>query len=255
MSAQGLQIERAADRRLLYFDIATDIARTRSTESLQRACLAATRSLNYDFYLFGGYYPIVESIVMSSSFPVAWRQRYDSNNYIAIDPVVRHCWSESTAIEWRNVVYSEGKHGELERMVMHEASEFGLRSGISIPLHGAGAEGCMLSLASQEPQADNDKYDEAGLQIIVHAMHDATKRIIAKSAAVTAPNIDNLSPREIECLSWTAKGKTSWAISRILDVSENTVIFHLRNAIKKLEVTNRSHAVAKAIALSKITPF
>jgi len=71
----------------------------------------------------------------------------------------------------------------------------------------------------------------------------------------SSSTVESLTPREVECLSWTAKGKTSWDTSRILEVSENTVIFHLRNAIKKLEVTNRSHAVAKAVEHSKITPF
>lgn len=113
----------------------------------------------------------------------------------------------------------------------------------------------MLSLASREEHADYDLHDEAGLQIIVHAMQEATKRFLAKTVAGPLPAMENMTPREVECLSWTAKGKTSWEIARILELSENTVIFHLRNAIKKLEVTNRSQAVAKAIALSKIMPF
>lgn len=249
------QLASSESRRFLYFDVAKDISRSTSTEGLKRACKAAAQAFGYDYYLFGGYYPVVETIVMSSTFPDEWRERYDANGYIAIDPTVKHCWTSTNPIVWRKLEYSEGKTGEMERALMDEAYEFGLRSGISVPVHGSGAEGCMLSFVSKEEHADYEYHDEAGLQIIVHAMHEATKRIIAKSANATAPTTESLTPREIECLSWTAKGKTSWATSRILDVSENTVIFHLRNAIKKLEVTNRSHAVAKAVAHSKITPF
>lgn len=242
-------------RRLRYFDIAGQISRCVSTEALQRACKMATLDLGHDYYLFGGYYPVAEGIVLSSNFPDEWRLRYDSQGYVAFDPTVRHCWTESNAIIWHKVTYTDGKQGDLERAVMAEASQFGLRTGISIPVHGAGAEGGMLSLVSNKDHADFAQHDEAGLQIIANAMHEATKRIISKNATAVNSSIDNLSQRETECLSWTAKGKTSWAISQILDVSENTVVFHIRNAIKKLEVTNRSHAVAKAIALSKITPF
>jgi len=249
------RLESADVRRLLYFDVARDIGRANSTESLKKACRAATEAFGYDYYLFGGYYPVVESVVVSSSFPEEWRSLYDGNGYVAFDPTVKHSWTSTSPIVWRKVEYSEGKVGEMERMVMDQAYEFGLRSGISVPVHGSGAEGCMLSLASREEHADYEYHDEAGLQIIVHAMHEAMKRILAKNTVGSEPVIESLTPREIECLSWTAKGKTSWAISRILDVSENTVIFHLRNAIKKLEVTNRSHAVAKAVAHSKITPF
>lgn len=249
------QVDRSVSRQLLYFDIASDIARAASTESLNRICRQVTRALDFDFYLFGGYYPTVEGLVISSNYPAAWRERYDSNNYVAIDPVVRHCWSESRPVLWDRLAYSDGKLGQQERGVMQEACEHGLCFGISVPVHGAGAEGGMLSLASTERNPDSLQHEEAGLLIIVHAMHEATKRIISKTTACCSNGFENLSPREIECLSWTAKGKTSWAIARILEVSENTVIFHLRNAIRKLEVTNRSQAVAKAIALSKITPF
>ncbi len=242
-------------RRLLYFDVAHSISKASSNETLKKACREAANALGYDYYLFGGYYPVVESIVMSSTFPDEWRAKYDANGYVAIDPTVKHCWTATNPIVWSNLEYSEGKSGDLERMVMDLANEYGLRSGISVPLHGSGAEVCMLSLASEASTADYEHHDEAGLQVIAHAMYKATKHIIAKSAIGTEPTIESLTPREIECLSWTAKGKTSWATSRILDVSENTVIFHLRNAIKKLEATNRSHAVAKAVAHSKITPF
>ncbi|MGQ7844427.1 LuxR family transcriptional regulator [Granulosicoccus sp. 3-233] len=255
MTTKASPAERSISRELLYFDIASDISRASSTESLQRVCRQATRALGYDYYLFGCYYPIVEGIVLSSNYPAAWRERYDSHNYVAIDPVVRHCWSDSRPVLWDRLVYSAGKQGQQEQLVMREASEHGLRFGISVPVHGAGAEGGMLSLVSSERRENPLASDETGLHIIVHAMHEATKRILSRTTDRVSDGFERLSPREIECLSWTAKGKTSWAIARILAVSENTVTFHLRNAIRKLEVTNRSQAVAKAISLSKIMPF
>lgn len=255
MKTAMADVDSTVDRQLLYFDLASDIARATTTESLKRVCTLATRALKFDHYLFGGYYPIIESVVMSSTYPAEWLQRYQDRNYVAVDPVVRHCWSESQPVEWDKITYSDGKLGEQEKLVMSEAREFGLRFGISVPVHGAGAESCILSLVTTEQRNGIRQHDEAGLHILVHAMHEATKRIISRTAAGNSNYFETLSPREVECLSWTAKGKTSWAIARILEVSENTVVFHLRNAIKKLEVTNRSHAVAKAIALSKITPF
>lgn len=59
------------------------------------------------------------------------------------------------------------------------------------------------------------------------------------------PNM--LTPRELECLIWSADGKTSWEISEILAVSERTVNAHLGRAIRKLGVVSRTQAVAEAI--------
>lgn len=61
-----------------------------------------------------------------------------------------------------------------------------------------------------------------------------------------------LSARECEVLYWSAMGKTSWAISKILNVSERTINFHIANSIDKLNAANRSHAVVKAVQIGVI---
>jgi LuxR family transcriptional activator of bioluminescence operon len=58
-----------------------------------------------------------------------------------------------------------------------------------------------------------------------------------------------LSGRELQCLEWVSRGKTSWEIGVILSLSERTVNFHLLNASRKLNVYGRQAAVAQAIRL------
>jgi LuxR family transcriptional regulator, activator of conjugal transfer of Ti plasmids len=60
--------------------------------------------------------------------------------------------------------------------------------------------------------------------------------------------------RERECLEWVARGKSSWDISIILNISENTVNFHLKNTMKKLGASRRSVAAIRAIELGLIDP-
>lgn len=57
---------------------------------------------------------------------------------------------------------------------------------------------------------------------------------------------DALSTREREVLRWIGAGKTSGEISRILQIAERTVIFHVQNAMKKLGATSRAQAIALA---------
>jgi len=61
-----------------------------------------------------------------------------------------------------------------------------------------------------------------------------------------------ISERERECLQWASIGKTSWEISQIVGLTESTIIYHLRNATRKLDAANRLHAVAKALKASII---
>jgi DNA-binding CsgD family transcriptional regulator len=57
-----------------------------------------------------------------------------------------------------------------------------------------------------------------------------------------------ISARELDCLKWTAAGKTAWEASVILGISERTVRFHLNGAREKLECATTTQAVAKAVA-------
>ena len=70
--------------------------------------------------------------------------------------------------------------------------------------------------------------------------------------SLNADKLCNLSARERECLEWAAKGKTSWETSKIIGVTESTIIYHLRNATRKLNAANRLHAVTKALKASLI---
>lgn len=53
-----------------------------------------------------------------------------------------------------------------------------------------------------------------------------------------------LSPRELEILQELALGFSNKDIARMLDMTENTVKFHMKNIFKKLDVDNRIRAVS-----------
>ena len=62
----------------------------------------------------------------------------------------------------------------------------------------------------------------------------------------------NLTEREVECLSWVAMGKTDAEIAIIIDRSIPTIRFHLDNAMKKLNASNRTQAAALASQLGML---
>jgi len=64
----------------------------------------------------------------------------------------------------------------------------------------------------------------------------------------------SLSEREIEALSWSARGKTSGEIATILGLSKRTVDFHIDRAREKLGVATRVEAVVRAATEGLIKP-
>ncbi len=59
--------------------------------------------------------------------------------------------------------------------------------------------------------------------------------------------VPELSEREKEVVSWLKKGKSSWEVSVILNITERTVNFHVRNIMHKLNAVSRTQAVAVAM--------
>jgi DNA-binding response OmpR family regulator len=68
------------------------------------------------------------------------------------------------------------------------------------------------------------------------------------------PKLVQLNDREVETLTWVARGKTSAEIAQILGLTKRTVDFHLDNARIKLDAATRTQAVIKAATGRLIDP-
>jgi DNA-binding NarL/FixJ family response regulator len=63
-----------------------------------------------------------------------------------------------------------------------------------------------------------------------------------------------LNDREVEVLTWVARGKTSTEIAQILDLAKRTIDFHIDNAREKLGAATRTEAAIKAATGRLIEP-
>lgn len=88
---------------------------------------------------------------------------------------------------------------------------------------------------------------EIKMRWLVNIAHLTLSRIF--TSTLVKQTQQALTPREIEVLKWTADGKTSGEVSGILAVSENTVNFHVKNAVAKLQAANKTAAVVRAAML------
>jgi DNA-binding NarL/FixJ family response regulator len=68
------------------------------------------------------------------------------------------------------------------------------------------------------------------------------------------PKLAMLNDREIEALTWVARGRTSAEIAGMIGLSKRTVDFHLDNARIKLGATTRTQAAIKAAIGRLIEP-
>jgi DNA-binding NarL/FixJ family response regulator len=68
------------------------------------------------------------------------------------------------------------------------------------------------------------------------------------------PKLAMLNEREIEVLTWVARGKTSAEIADLIGLTKRTVDFHLDNARVKLGAATRTEAAIKAAIGKLIEP-
>lgn len=64
-----------------------------------------------------------------------------------------------------------------------------------------------------------------------------------------------ISKKQREILQWIYQGKTNWEISRILDIKEETVKYHVDQAMTRLKVKTRAQAVGRALEIGAISPI
>lgn len=188
-----------------------------------------------------------------SSYPGEWLQHYKENDYYNLDPVMTAAAGQLLPYTWRSV--SRDRHTtKKQRLVFDEAGEFGIKEGITVPIHGPQGGLATLSVSSDSSGQEINRFWETrkhDLHLIACYAHDAILRCVYQSANQRP---EFLTQRERECLLWTARGKTTWAVGEVLSISEHTVLFHIRNAMRKLDVYSKHHAVVKAILLGHIFP-
>ena len=103
-------------------------------------------------------------------------------------------------------------------------------------------------------QLGADDYVTKPVDFAILAARIAARLARVASAPGKAAAAVNLADREVETLTWVARGKTSVEIAQILGLTKRTIDFHIDNARGKLGAATRSEAVIKATTGRLIEP-
>lgn len=198
-------------------------------------------------------HPLMEKF----GWPVRMIDRWYSRAFTRQHPIYLRCRFENSVFwvqheeMWKNL---EPLTPAQEQMRV-ELKEFGLFGTVVAPVHLALGRTAAVVWATQAPR---------DLEGIV-ARHAWTLRSIAyrlmeilipdSSLQVSPRDLSYLTDRQIDCLSWLARGKTVAETAQILDLSVHTIREHLREITKRLSASNTTHAVALACELGIVKPL
>ena len=223
-----------------------------SANELRSQLVAFTRKMGFEKFVYG-----LQTKVPSfktrryfiSGYPPGWSARYLVQDYFAVDPVIKLAETSILPVIWGEHAIGVGKVREF----WEEAGSFGLNAGVSFFVRNQPGATGIFSLA-RDRALDFHGQEWAALigraQVFANVLHQAVSRFeLPELEPVTCAL---LSARERECLKWAAEGKSTWETGRILNLSDRTVVLHIKNAMRKLRASNKVQAVVRALTLKLI---
>lgn len=186
--------------------------------------------------------------MLISSYPKSWTSRYFDLGYQQLDPVVLRARSERDLFIWGGAGRAAAANRQ-QRQFFDEASTFGIRSGITVPIRGGFGRMAAFTLATSDAQIDPDRLLSEWRDVLQQAALYFHAHAAARLGAAFGPHAaaDALTQRERQCLAWTAQGKTVADIALLVAIAPRTVAFHLQNARRKLGAASIAQCVAIAL--------
>lgn len=219
-----------------------------STDELRTLTSDALRDLTFDNFMLSDR--AVGSIRgLFGDFDRSHMAAYHDQRFYLVDPV-----NQSLSMSWFPVFWQCSDFLETDRPyepLFEQSRKVGYESGVSLIVHGPVARSFTLACVSN----GGARYLKSHLReisrdllVIAHALGHAYSRLADDTGAKVV-----LTAREKECLIHAMRGKTAWETSKIMDVRERTVNFHLQNAIMKTGTSTKHQAWLKAAELGLLT--
>jgi len=207
---------------------------------------AIARKLGFDYCAYGMRMPLPLAeprLIMLNNYSAAWQQRYETEDYLAIDPTVAHGKRTTMPFVWSDDAL------DTCQSFWEDAESHGLKVGWAQSCYDARGVGGMLTLARSNDHLSDKELDDISLKMswLALAAHQILSRLLIPKCMPEAAA--DLTAREIEVLRWTADGKTSSEVGEIMRISERTVNFHVNSTLLKLGASNKTAAVIKAAIL------
>lgn len=189
-----------------------------------------------------------QNAVVLHNYPKAWVSNYADRNLHECDPVFLRAERDMLPFHWDEPGFRVALTAP-QRRLLREAASFGIVHGYTVPIHLPWVAGALRASCSVVPDSRSiDPRAYHAVQVMAMHLYASVGYHKNTQAAQNAAPLRGpiLSARERQCLGLAAEGKSDWAISQILNISEHTVHKHIEAAKRRLGVSTRVQAIVWA---------
>ena len=223
-----------------------DLRLVESEEQLSSLLESISLELGFAFFALTHHVDIRQApqpAIRLATYPAEWVDFFDRQRLGPSDPVHRASHLTSVGFAWSEVP-AMMPLSRRDRDILDRAQLAGIGDGFTIPAHVPGESHGSCSFATRRGEPiEPDALPRA--QLVGAFAFEAARRLW-KIRAVDKP-VPGLTDRQRDCLLWAARGKSDWEISRILGISHETVIQHLKQARERYGVGKRTLLAVHAL--------
>lgn len=182
------------------------------------------------------------SAIRLHNYPAGWAEWFEEQSLGKTDPVHRASCLTSVGFAWSKLPDMIALTGR-DLAILEAARNEGIGEGFTVPAHVPGEAHGSCSFAC----AAGDRLLEEHMPLLQLAgafAFEAARRMRRLPEGRAEPF---LTDRQRECVLWAARGKSDWEIARILGISHETVIEHLKNARERYGVCKRTQLAVHAL--------
>lgn len=214
----------------------TDVRDITSEAELAAAIASISEDLGLRYFALTHHVDVRQSAraIRLHNYPDGWADWFDDEGLGISDPVHRASNLTSVGFAWSQLPQMLTLTVK-DRQVLDAARRNGIGDGFTVPSHVPGEVhgSCSFACAASE-KLNPDRLPL--LQLVGAFAFEAARRMRRMNHS---PQVA-LTDRQRECVMWAARGKTDWEISRILGISHETVIEHLKHARERYGVGKRT---------------